>query len=943
MTSSRLTPVVNTGACFHRCDFQVHTPRDLNFAGKRPKTEEQRREYAQAFVAACREKGLDAVGITDHHDIVFFSYIREAALAETDDAGKPLPDEERLVVFPGMELTLGIPCQAIILFDAELPLEFLPLALPALGITPAPAEDAKHAPVVKLDIMSFEDLYANLDKVQPLRGRYIVFPHVGDGGYKTLIRKDFEQHYRSMPCVGGYFDGELPKAPRAKGVRSITNGEDKAWGNKALGLFQTSDSRSLDFKKLGAHTTWVKWASPTAEALRQACLARHSRIAHVEPKIPSVQLTRLEVTNSKFLGPVVLDFNPQYNAVIGGRGTGKSTILEYVRWALCDQPPGAADGEEELADFQRRRKGLIEGTLVPLAASVDVSFLLDDVLHTVRRRASGELKLKIGDAPFETCTEQDVRELLPIRAYSQKQLSAVGARLDELRRFVHAPIQENLESTGERLDTLAAELRGTFERWVRVRTLQAELATHDMARRSLRERIDALRASLRGLTDEDRAIIARQATFEAEERVVKALARDADAAAGALATALSTLQSIPLSLEGKTVEHADLIFGAHGTLERWVDGARKTIDSLRLAFSNPGTQGGLEDYFSRLDEWRAARDAHRKEYEAATARAAAHEDTLQQIQVLEDRLGALDEAASDKASQLGRLGNPSHDFTTARDGWKAALRERADLLETQCRDLTSVAKSRLRATLQRAADLAPLGVRLRTVLKGTKTRSDRVEKLLEQLSSADDPLEAWHTVLDELLGLAWLEVEDEAAAKLPAAPGLDSAGWTHRDKLALAKQLRPETWLELHLFDLKDLPKFEYQARPDDYLPFESASPGQQATALLSILLLQDGPPLLIDQPEDDLNMKVINEIVETLWQAKTHRQVIFSSHNANLVVNGDAELVICCDYRTSGAESGGTIKRTGAIDMPDINGEVADVMEGGVAAFKLRHQKYGF
>ena len=135
--------------------------------------------------------------------------------------------------------------------------------------------------------------------------------------------------------------------------------------------------------------------------------------------------------------------------------------------------------------------------------------------------------------------------------------------------------------------------------------------------------------------------------------------------------------------------------------------------------------------------------------------------------------------------------------------------------------------------------------------------------------------------------------------------------------------------MDLLLFDLRDLPVFEYQIRENDFLPFENASPGQQATALLSILLLQDGPPLIIDQPEDDLNMKIINEIVETLWNAKTHRQVIFASHNANLVVNGDAELIICYDYRTTATESGGQIKFSGAIDVPEINGEIAEVMEG--------------
>jgi type III restriction enzyme len=196
--------------------------------------------------------------------------------------------------------------------------------------------------------MSFIDLYSALNKLDPLLDRFIAFPHVADGCYKTLLRKDFEKHYTSMPCVGGYVDGHLPTEPKSAGMRAITNGSDKNWGNKPIGLFQTSDCRSADFDGLCAHATWVKWAKPSAEALRQACLARHSRIAHKEPKLPSVRITRIEVSNTKFLGPVAVEFNPQYNAIIGSRGTGKSTILEYIRWALCDQPPGAGDtGTEE--------------------------------------------------------------------------------------------------------------------------------------------------------------------------------------------------------------------------------------------------------------------------------------------------------------------------------------------------------------------------------------------------------------------------------------------------------------------------------------------------------------------------------------------------------------------------------------------------------------------
>lgn len=142
---------------------------------------------------------------------------------------------------------------------------------------------------------------------------------------------------------------------------------------------------------------------------------------------------------------------------------------------------------------------------------------------------------------------------------------------------------------------------------------------------------------------------------------------------------------------------------------------------------------------------------------------------------------------------------------------------------------------------------------------------------------------------------------------------------------------------------LDDRPIFEYATKPGEFIPFNKASPGQQATALLQVLLAQPGPPLLIDQPEDDLDSQVVLQVAEHIWAAKTRRQLIFASHNANLVVNGDAELVICCDYRKAGDQSGGQIKLEGAIDVPAVRKEITAVMEGGERAFRMRQQKYGF
>ena len=82
---------------------------------------------------------------------------------------------------------------------------------------------------------------------------------------------------------------------------------------------------------------------------------------------------------------------------------------------------------------------------------------------------------------------------------------------------------------------------------------------------------------------------------------------------------------------------------------------------------------------------------------------------------------------------------------------------------------------------------------------------------------------------------------------------------------------------------------------------------------------------------------------MEDIWEAKAKRQIIFSSHNANIVVNGDADLVVCCDYRVSADQSGGKIKCQGAIDIDEIRKEITLVMEGGKDAFRMRKEKYGF
>jgi ABC-type cobalamin/Fe3+-siderophores transport system ATPase subunit len=130
--------------------------------------------------------------------------------------------------------------------------------------------------------------------------------------------------------------------------------------------------------------------------------------------------------------------------------------------------------------------------------------------------------------------------------------------------------------------------------------------------------------------------------------------------------------------------------------------------------------------------------------------------------------------------------------------------------------------------------------------------------------------------------------------------------------------------------------------------PFGLASPGQQASALLELLLNQHAGTLIIDQPEDDLDNRIIMNIVHLIRTSKSSRQLIFATHNSNIVVNGDADKIVVLKSGEPVMPPNPNapkiqIDEDGAIETPAIRSQITRVMEGGKEAFDLRGRKYGF
>ena len=875
------------GAHFYRCDFQVHTPRDTQWKGDSSASPDDRRAYAASFVEHCRSIDLNAVAITDHHDFAYFPFLRQAAEEETRPDGTSYADHEKLVVFPGLELTFGSPTmQAILILDANFPEDRLANVLLALSVEPVDASIDQIPQVESIDhIRSLLDLHDEMDKRPWLKGKYIVLPNVTDKGYKTMMRSGMKVAYREMPCVGGYLDGSFEKI--GTGNKSKFAGEDENYGNKRLALFQTSDSRAATFADLGRHSTWVKWTAPTAEALRQACLANESRISQVEPQLPNAVVSKMVVSNSKFLGPLTIDFNQQYNAVIGGRGTGKSTILSYLRWGLCDQPADHDQTSSEAGSIGARQRRLIEATLFPLDAQVEVHFVINGIPHVVRRQAdTGNIRLKIGGADFVPAREEDVRALLPIHAYSQKQLSSVAVRVDELTRFITAPIQPDLDEFDRQIAEAAGRLRENYATLQRVRVLDLAIQRSTLDVGSLEDQAENIRQSLGGMSEEDRVILADKPRYDAARDIQRSARESLTQASSALVDARSALDALNVgeadgsasqpSKLAEPIEELVTIVGA--TIQTVVDRVEAAQTELRAA-SDVGSPVALAE--ARLNEIHGDFGAA---YETVKATSTAHEAKLAELAVVEGRVTEVKDLRTRQTLERSGLGDPetSHHELRAQVGELA--KARSATVAHECLTLDGLSDGLIHAELQQGVGLSKHAERLRAGIAGSGVRSARVEALFDAIRAEDDPLATWNTVLDELEAL--LQLGSETPVKSSNTPVMSRLGFPVADQDKSRHQLTSDGWLDLALTPVLDHPRFKYRVKESDYIDFSDASAGQQATALLRVLLAQAGPPLIVDQPEDDLDSQVVLDVVRRLWSSKARRQLIFSSHNANLVVN---------------------------------------------------------
>jgi len=367
------------------------------------------------------------------------------------------------------------------------------------------------------------------------------------------------------------------------------------------------------------------------------------------------------------------------------------------------------------------------------------------------------------------------------------------------------------------------------------------------------------------------------------------------------------------------------------------------IETSITALSNLFKPASLKAIDDKIKKWEKLKAAFEKEYEAAKTKANVNQQQLDQIQALEKRIGILKKQQTEKRNALAALGDPEKIYKALRSKWDSLHTQKIAALEKQCTQFTALSCGLIKAELATGLDTNRLTQKLKVAFAGMNIKEDKIDKICQCVVKAADPLAEWNAILTELEKLALHSTEGPEA--LPPTPMLNNCGFINNERTRIATNFDSAKWIDLSVAELEFNPRFLYCTNQTkaDYIEFQEASAGQQATALLTVLLNQSGAPLIIDQPEDDIDSRMVREIVQQVWEAKSKRQLVFASHSANFVVNGDAELVVCCDYVKAGDQTHGAIKAAGAIDNELIKEEITLVTEGGRAAFKLRMDKYGF
>jgi energy-coupling factor transporter ATP-binding protein EcfA2 len=685
-------------------------------------------------------------------------------------------------------------------------------------------------------------------------------------------------------------------------------------GRQYLARVRNSDAHTLIALGRNAENarkvTRYKMDEPSFDALRIALEDADARVRiedHVPPSIPRV--VGLHIAGG-FLAGQTIQFSPNLNCIIGGRGTGKSTTFEAVRCLI-------ADGEE--------RNKIVDCEVWP------------EELHLVWRDKAGQdhnlFRLKNGEMENQAGPEAGPVSF-DIDCFGQGEAAKISAQaqsnplalLHYLDRFVDvAQAQADEQAVRDKLLKLQGEIEAAEQK-------VDLIPQHERLVTTAKQQLAALqKPDVKELIELQRQLATeKEVRIQISDHLAVAKRESASLPSREAAKEIRALAD-PTQLAVGGIEFKAIALGAV-TLEATVSTAEANIKEGLSTFEAVVN--------AQIIQWKAKEaaaqkkiDAKRRDLEALNisfdmsyiAKLAKDEATHQQsVKIFKTWIPYLAELRKQRAAALIERWRTRDKIAALRDSFG---RLASTTLRETLSDLNVSLKYAPNAHSPEAVDLIVEAMGWRT------NQQQRATWLVREL-----------TIPALLVAVAKLDVMPILSIKTPE--GVDVFELDEAKKI-IERLAVPAVQYALERVALHDLPRLQVTKRiinadgSESFISkdFSKLSLGQQQSVLLALMLSADSDrPLIIDQPEDNLDGEFIySTLVPVLRRAKERRQVIIVTHNANVAVLGDAEQIVVL----KAANDRGVIVTRGSIDQANTRDAACAILEGAKEAFLRRAKMY--
>jgi len=614
----------------------------------------------------------------------------------------------------------------------------------------------------------------------------------------------------------------------------------------------------------------------------------------------------LNVTGG-FLAGVQLEFADGLNCLIGGRGAGKTTALEFLRFGLGLMPDPKANPQRYRAIEALVKANLGNGQLrIELRTKTDMRYTAGRSAHE-----SVQVLNEVG-APVPISLDRD--QIFGADVFSQNEIeeiaSSPAAQLELLDRFQEreaVAIDRELEQLQRQLDQSSVDLRRFDEELDDARGRASEMPV-------LQEKLKGL-AEVAG-PDASRINAAHAAKSQrAREEKVPGLI------IAALQKLVREIRSSQSAFEAGVEAQLDTQIrqGANRelfqSLQEDVEEFSRHLIETSESIENQArvVEERVRTHAAVLAEQHAVQEA---EYRTITAASDEQSERAAERRALQTALAGAQSAANEQlAKEQQRL-----EMLKVRTELLKRVSELCDqrfALRKQIAERLSSQFPSIRVTVAQAAELQDYQELVTEALKGSGVRQGPTAERLCQVFLPTELAEV---------------VANNDSSTLMERSGFDQ----ERSKKILNALRNGGIHYAIETIALNDRPCIEL-LDGDTFKDSTHLSTGQRCTTILPILLTQSERPLLIDQPEDNLdNAFVYDTIVRALQTTKGRRQVIFVTHNPNIPVLGEAERVFV--FSSDGQHS--SLKQVGTVDECRV--QIENILEGGREAFLKRKVRYG-